>query len=95
MQIADCHMPGNTLHQVHAVHFSNAKSYESLHRIENLWAWTVQEWPSNMPHNIQGLRNHVQNRWAEIGRPLCENLVGSMQRRLEDVIAAGGFYTRY
>lgn len=65
-----------------------------LNPIENLWAHTIRDWPTNLNRRDM-LRQHVQARWDNITRDYCASLVHSMEQRLNDVIAAGGYYNKY
>lgn len=67
-----------------------------LNPIENLWGKMVQEWDANQCRTKEALRCHAINIWESFrGRNVCENLVGSMRRRLQAVLNAEGGYTKY
>lgn len=69
-----------------------------LNPIENLWGKMVQEWDGNQCRTKDALRRHALNVWESFrGRNVCENLVGSMRRRLQAVLNAEppGSYTKY
>ncbi|KAF2883125.1 hypothetical protein ILUMI_23042 [Ignelater luminosus] len=71
-----------------------------LNPIENLWAAVVREWNDvDEGHHVrtrEQLYLHAQTVWERFrGQNTCENLVASMPRRLEDVIANNGFWTKY
>ncbi|KAI8441655.1 hypothetical protein MSG28_015209 [Choristoneura fumiferana] len=66
-----------------------------LNPIENLWGKMVQEWDGNQCRTKDALRRHALNVWESFrGRNVCENLVGSMRRRLQAVLNAEGSYTK-
>lgn len=67
-----------------------------LNPIENLWGKMVQQWDTSQARTRENLKRHVYNIWDSFrGKNVCENLVGSMRQRLQDVLNAEGGYTRY
>ncbi|RVE46539.1 hypothetical protein evm_008830 [Chilo suppressalis] len=67
-----------------------------LNPIENLWGKMVQEWDGNQCRTTEALRRHANDVWESFrGRGFCEKVVGSMRKRLQDVLNAEGGYTKY
>lgn len=67
-----------------------------LNPIENLWATMGNIWENNNIRNRENLHAHVIQTWEALrGRQICENLVASMHRRLNDTINHNGLWTRY
>lgn len=63
---------------------------------ENVWGILTQRWDHTLIRNTENLRAHVVQLWEELrGDDFCANVVRSMRRRLSDVIAAEGGYTRF
>jgi hypothetical protein len=68
-----------------------------LNPIENLWA-EIKRRLHNLkqkPSNIDELEKCVEKVWRAIPNETIENLVDSMPRRVEAVIAANGGPTKY
>lgn len=66
--------------------------------IENLWGAMVRERRENenVPRNREDLLRMCNQVWEDLRRTnICANLVASMQRRLQECIDAGGYYTKY
>lgn len=67
-----------------------------LNPIENLWAEITKKWDYNMARNKESLLTHSITIWESLRQTdLCQNLVSSMPRRLDEVIANRGAYTKY
>lgn len=67
-----------------------------LNPIENLWAEITKKWDHNMVRNKETLITHSTTIWESLrGKDLCQNLVASIPRRLENVIKNRGSYTKY
>lgn len=70
-----------------------------LNPIENVWGYMVRIWDDAVGNrNLQNgnaLRQQCQEVWEQIPPRLCNELVASMPRRLENVIGSGGYYTKY
>lgn len=69
-----------------------------LNPIENLWGAMVRERPNRdeVPRNREDLLRMCNQVWEDMRRTnICVNLVASMQSRLQECIAAGGYYTKY
>lgn len=67
-----------------------------LNPIENLWGLMVQDWNPLQARTTPNLKNHVHELWDSFrGTNICQNLVNSMNERLQDVINAEGAYTRF
>ena len=67
-----------------------------LNPIENLWAILKQKVRNKEPKNKQQLINAINDSWEkEIPQETCQNLVLSMKRRIELVIAAKGGHIKY
>lgn len=64
--------------------------------IENLWAHMVAEWVVE-EKTREAVMRHARNVWEGMrGTPdMCSNLVDSLPTRLQEVIDAGGGWTRY
>lgn len=72
-----------------------------LNPIENLWGRMVQSW-EDIGYNgvrertVPQLTDHVNEVWGHFRNgDICTNLVASMRNRLEECIAANGYYTKY
>jgi transposase len=68
-----------------------------LNPIENLWMEVkrnVQK-QKKKPTNLADLEKHVKRAWRAIPKEMIENLVDSMPRRIQAVIAAKGGPTKY
>ena len=68
-----------------------------LSPIEHLWdqlGRRVRE-RDNPPETLQGLRLALTEEWNNIPQANIRTLIGSMRRRCDAVVAAGGGYTRY
>ena len=67
-----------------------------LNQIEHLWD-TLKNEIRGLPQarNLDDLWDNIQKAWAKITPEMCENLVGSMNRRLQAVLKAGGSHTNY
>jgi transposase len=68
-----------------------------LNLIENLWAY-VEEKIRNRhlpPSSISQLEEMIQEEWQAIDQNYLQNLIESMPRRIEAVIAAKGGATKY
>lgn len=67
-----------------------------LNPIENVWGVMVQRWDNRNERTQENLTNHCVEIWENIrGSNLCENLVNSMNSRLQAVINNAGGYTKY
>lgn len=68
-----------------------------LNPIEHLWAAAVRNWGDE--RNIRtadDLHRNVMSVWEQLRRTtICENIVSSMPRRLQECIDNNGFYIRY
>ena len=62
---------------------------------ENVWEMLKQGVRSRRPTTIGGLKKVVKEEWEKIEMGKIRKCVGSMERRLEAVIAARGGNTRY
>ena len=68
-----------------------------LSPFEHLWdqlGRRVRE-RDNPPETLQGLRLALTEEWNNIPQANIRTLIGSMRRRCDAVVAAGGGYTRY
>jgi hypothetical protein len=66
-----------------------------LNPIENLWSILDQKCQSRKPKNAATLFDVLAEEWARLDVKILQNLVDSMPRRLEAVIAAKGLPTHY
>lgn len=66
-----------------------------LNPIENAWAWCKQRVYSKHHNTLDELWTAVQEAWAALPLPLCENLMASMQRRKQICLQRDGGYTGY
>jgi len=69
-----------------------------LNPIENLWSQMMRLWNGEenaVLRNSNQLGQHIQNLWQQLNGNYCHQLVDSMPGRLEEVIQAGGYYTKY
>jgi transposase len=68
-----------------------------LNPIENLWAivkYDLQK-QKELPKNLAELERHVVRAWKAISKTTIRNLINSMPRRIQAVIAANGGPTKY
>ncbi|KAF2902078.1 hypothetical protein ILUMI_04107, partial [Ignelater luminosus] len=72
-----------------------------LNSIENLWAATVRKFDNIEFHrvrerNVEELTRHVTTTWKSFrNSQICDNLVSSMERRLQECINDNGYYCKY
>lgn len=68
-----------------------------LNPIEHLWSHLKRKLVEyeEPPKGIHELWERVQVEWDQIGAGVCQNLIESMPRRVEQVIKAKGGYTKY
>ncbi|EFA10906.1 Transposable element Tc1 transposase-like Protein [Tribolium castaneum] len=72
-----------------------------LNPIENLWRGMVREWHTIAQEEayvrtVELLRENFLNVWNRLRRTdICQNLVGSMKRRMQECIDNNGYYTKY
>lgn len=68
-----------------------------LNPIEHLWNHLKRKLAEyeEPPKGIHELWERVQVEWDQIGAGVCQNLIESMPRRVEEVIKAKGGYTKY
>ena len=66
-----------------------------LNPIEHLWEEMGRRRQAKNPRNRQELKDVLQRVWDEIEPHVCQNLVDSMPRRLQAIIAAKGGPTKY
>lgn len=67
-----------------------------LNPIENLWARMAADCNFHQAGTTDDIWNTIQQQWNSFRESnYCEILVNSLPRRLEDVIANGGFWTKY
>ena len=68
-----------------------------LNPIEHLWVHIkrrLQKYPIP-PKGVHELWERVEKEWNNISPEVCQNLIGSMERRIEAVIKAKGGHTKY
>jgi transposase len=66
-----------------------------LNPIENLWSILDANLKNRTPQNEQELFEVLEEGWKELPIDLLERLSDSMPRRIEAVIKAKGFATKY
>lgn len=66
-----------------------------LNPIENLWSYLDGELPFEQRKNKTEFFNLIRRKWEEISADITQNLILSMNRRLEAVIKAKGGPTKY
>lgn len=66
-----------------------------LNPIENVWRVLKVNVLKRHPKNVKQLRDAVDEEWKKFGPELAQNLVNSMPRRIQAVIAAEGDYIMY
>ena len=66
-----------------------------LNPIENLWSILDANLKNRTPQNEAELLEILQEGWRNLPTDLLEHLSDSMPRRIEAVIAARGFATKY
>ena len=67
-----------------------------LNPIENLWAVLKRKVSAHHPTGQEDLRKWILHVWREeIGQELCERLCDSMPTRIQCVLRAHGWPTRY
>jgi hypothetical protein len=64
-----------------------------LNPIENLWGWMKAKLYRRQLRNITELKAAVQELWEQVPDYMLTRLMGSMERRLRDVVARQGRYT--
>ena len=68
-----------------------------LNPIEHLWNHLkrkLAEYPEP-PQGITELWERVEKEWEAIDKAVCQNLIESMPRRVQEVLKANGGYTKY
>ena len=66
-----------------------------LNVIENLWSLLEKAVQKHQTSNKEHLKEVLQEVWATISPKITRNLEDSMPRRLEAVIKAKGYATKY
>ena len=66
-----------------------------LNPIENLWGIVKKKMRDTRPKNKEELTASIKHIWASITSRQCHRLIASMPRRIEAVIKAKGFPTKY
>ena len=66
-----------------------------LNPIENLWGIIKRKMRDTRPKTKDQLITSVKGIWASITPSQCHRLIASMPRRIEAVIKANGFPTKY
>jgi transposase len=66
-----------------------------LNPIENLWSYLDYQLKGRTPNDAQDLFQKLQEAWLNLPQDYLQNLVSSMKRRCEAVIAARGRSTKY
>ena len=66
-----------------------------LHPIENLWDIVKRKLRVTRPNTVDELKAAIEASWASITPQQCHRLIASMPRRIEAVISAKGFPTKY
>lgn len=89
----------------HKVEYIDWPPYSpDLNPIENLWAILKRHLRRDFPH-LKDLKDNTRDRaefrrcieiaWAAIPQATIQRLIGSMEKRLQAVIRARGWYTKY
>lgn len=67
-----------------------------LNPIENVWGLMVQRWEARDERSPEQLKSHCLELWENLrGTDICQNIVGSMRKRLLDCIENNGGHTKY
>ncbi|KAI2666726.1 Transposable element Tcb1 transposase [Labeo rohita] len=66
-----------------------------LNPIENLWDIVKRKLRDARPNTLNELKAAIEASWASITPQQCHRLIASMPRRIEAVISAKGFPTKY
>ncbi|KAI2646769.1 Transposable element Tcb1 transposase [Labeo rohita] len=66
-----------------------------LNPIENLWDIVKRKLRDARPNTLDELKAAIEASWASITPQQCHRLIASMPRRIEAVISAKGFLTKY
>lgn len=66
-----------------------------LNPIENLWGIVKRKLKHTRPNNAVELKAAIEASWASITPQQCHRLIASMPRRIDAVIRAKGFPTKY
>uniref|UniRef100_A0A8C2FU98 Tc1-like transposase DDE domain-containing protein n=1 Tax=Cyprinus carpio TaxID=7962 RepID=A0A8C2FU98_CYPCA len=66
-----------------------------LNPIENLWDIVKRKLRDARPNTLDELKAAIEASWASITPQQCHRLIASMPRRIEAVIFAKGFLTKY
>lgn len=66
-----------------------------LNPIENLWSILQQETDKYNADTMEKLQDIIAEEWKNIDVNICRKLVHSMPDRIQAVIHANGYYTRF
>lgn len=66
-----------------------------LNPIENLWSELKRQLSKRISTNKEHLWRNVQEIWSSIPVATCRNLISSMPRRMEALLANNGGYSDY
>ncbi|KAI2652587.1 Transposable element Tcb1 transposase [Labeo rohita] len=66
-----------------------------LNPIENLWDIVKRKLRDARPNTLDELKAAIEASWASVTPQQCHRLIASMPRRIEAVISAKGFPTKY
>ena len=66
-----------------------------LKPIENIWGIVKRKMRGTRPNTKDELMASIKETWASITPEQCHRLIASMPRRIEAVIKAKGFPTKY
>jgi transposase len=66
-----------------------------INPVENLWNILKIRVATKKPKNVPNLIRLIKQEWKKLPLKFCENLVESMQNRIDAVISADGDYTMY
>lgn len=66
-----------------------------LNPLENLWAILNQRVMKRYPKNEAELKRYLKEEWAKISIEDIQHFVMSLPRRINEVLAAHGWHTKY
>jgi hypothetical protein len=72
-----------------------ASQSPDLNPIEHLWAHMKKELNSKHFKNVDELKEALKSIWKEIPKELLVKLIGSMPKRIKEVLMANGGHTKY
>ena len=71
--------------------------FPDLNPIEHIWSHLKRKLAAylELPKGVTELQVRIEKEWEAIDTSVCQDLIGSMPRRVEAVLKAKGGYTKY